>query len=538
MKKNIGEIIDGMTPEEIGEIIEKDDFTNEAEDIDVSRITTLSKQKSGIKPDCAIKKRKKFNTKRVLLIAACIALVSSFVIGTAAVMNRRSNRNRVNEPVDGEITVITAGGEYDDGVIGGGMSLTGKKDGKKTLRDVLDGIIPSAKKGSEMYYSAEVAAESADSGKRKYDEAAEAPDAAPGEYDIPYEGKTDENSQFRAGTLTASEWKDLKADNFGAWKELLADKFSGAADTRRILTDSIVPVYVDFGGSPVFNCKVELLDATDKVLYTSVTDVNGNAWLLYNVRTKDETPAYVRIGEQKTAIGQNPSDPITLNAAEAGVGVTALDLMLMIDTTGSMGDELRYLQVELRDMIRRIAENGQTVSIRVSVNFYRDEGDEYIVKYYDFRTDIAECVEQIGSQQADGGGDYPEAVHTALDNAVNGHKWRDEAVKICFIVLDAPPHSENEIQGINSQLEAIMKTASGLGIRMIPVASSGVDTETEYLLRSFAVMTGGTYVFLTDDSGYGGSHLEASVGETKVEKLNECMIRIVSEYCGIKYTEQ
>lgn len=104
---------------------------------------------------------------------------------------------------------------------------------------------------------------------------------------------------------------------------------------------------------------------------------------------------------------------------------------------------------------------------------------------------------------------------------------------MCFLVLDAPPHSESEISGINSQIQKYIQQAACEGIRIIPVASSGVDTETEFLLRSFALMTGGTYVFLTDHSGVGDSHLEPTIGQYTVEALNELMVRVISEYCGI-----
>ena len=68
------------------------------------------------------------------------------------------------------------------------------------------------------------------------------------------------------------------------------------------------------------------------------------------------------------------------------------------------------------------------------------------------------------------------------------------------------------------------------------MASSGVDKDTEVLLRSFAVMTGGTYIFLTDHSGIGNPHLDPTVEEYTVEALNECMIRVICEYCGLEYT--
>ena len=69
-----------------------------------------------------------------------------------------------------------------------------------------------------------------------------------------------------------------------------------------------------------------------------------------------------------------------------------------------------------------------------------------------------------------------------------------------------------------------------MGIRIVPIASSGIDKSTEYLLRTMAFTTGGTYTFLTDDSGIGGEHIEPTIGAYNVEKLNDMMVRIVNSY--------
>ena len=79
-------------------------------------------------------------------------------------------------------------------------------------------------------------------------------------------------------------------------------------------------------------------------------------------------------------------------------------------------------------------------------------------------------------------------------------------------------------------IKAGRKTAAEKGIRIIPVASSGVNKETEYLLRSEALLSGGTYTFLTDDSGIGHSHLVPTVGEHTVEFLNSMMVRLICEF--------
>ena len=58
--------------------------------------------------------------------------------------------------------------------------------------------------------------------------------------------------------------------------------------------------------------------------------------------------------------------------------------MFVFDTTGSMGDELLYLQKEFEDIAGRVADQ----STRFSVNFYRDHGDAYIVHSNPFSDDI------------------------------------------------------------------------------------------------------------------------------------------------------
>lgn len=203
----------------------------------------------------------------------------------------------------------------------------------------------------------------------------------------------------------------------------------------------------------------------------------------------------------------------------------ALDVMFVFDTTGSMGDELLYLQKEFTDIAERVADQ----STRFSVNFYRDFGDDYVVKPYPLQYDFAELSQYMNSEFANGGGDYEEAVDIALKNAVLEHEWAENSVKLVFFILDAPPHDTAEVA---ANLEEALTAAMAMGIRIIPIASSGVDTKTEGLLRSMAMLTGGTYTFLTDDSGIGGSHLEPTVGAYEVEPLNDMIVRLIEEYYG------
>ena len=197
--------------------------------------------------------------------------------------------------------------------------------------------------------------------------------------------------------------------------------------------------------------------------------------------------------------------------------------MFVFDTTGSMGDELLYLQTEFGDIAEKVADQ----STRISVNFYRDKGDVYVVRSNPFMQDFQKVASLINAESADGGGDYEEAVDLALQEAVFEHAWETESVKLLFLILDAPPH---DTETVRENLAAVVKEAAKQGIRIIPIASSGVDATSEALLRSLAMMTGGTYTFLTDDSGIGGSHLEPTIGDYEVEALNDLIVRLILEY--------
>jgi hypothetical protein len=220
--------------------------------------------------------------------------------------------------------------------------------------------------------------------------------------------------------------------------------------------------------------------------------------------------------------------PIEIEVNGATDPPDGLDLMFVVDTTGSMGDELGYLKAEMADVIDRVIDNSEgELDIRVSVNFYRDTTDEYIVRSFPFESDIGVVQSQLSAQSANGGGDYEEAVETALYHAVASHSWRKSArARMIFLVLDAPPH--HTPVNLNT-LHWTTRAAAQLGIRIIPVASSGIDQNTEFLLRFLDVSTGGTYVFLTDDSGIGEPHDDPDVPGYNVEYLNDLMVRLINE---------
>ena len=72
-----------------------------------------------------------------------------------------------------------------------------------------------------------------------------------------------------------------------------------------------------------------------------------------------------------------------------------------------------------------------------------------------------------------------------------------------------------------------MAEASARGVRLLPVAASGADRVVEYLFRSMGAFTSTPYVYLTDDSGIGGTHMEADTDRIHVEMFAELLTRLL-----------
>jgi hypothetical protein len=213
---------------------------------------------------------------------------------------------------------------------------------------------------------------------------------------------------------------------------------------------------------------------------------------------------------------------ITLNHYTAH-NAQAMDVMFVIDATGSMGDEIRYLQTEFDGIVSRLSSNNPQVSLRYGLVMYRDMGDDYVVRDYGFTNNPRVLRDQLRKQQADGGGDYPEAMEQAIEKAVDA-RWRDgNTAKVMFLVADAPPHDENLARAFTS-----FKQARKEGIRIYPLGASGVADTAEYLMRMGSVMTQGRYLFLTDDSGVGNSHAEPKVPCYVVTPLNQLIERVLN----------
>ena len=342
------------------------------------------------------------------------------------------------------------------------------------------------------------------------------------------ESKTPKESG-RSGLVTAGEWNDL--NNWEKWSELLKqDEFKNMNKYWGIHTEHRYPVFMaNENHDPIQGVSVFLKNDKDSIIWSAITDVHGRAELFDMSESPSKNPVLqYQYGNTKNKIElrkKNKEEGTNITIKTGCKSTSKANIAFVVDATGSMGDEIEFLKSDLASVIESVESRNTNVAISYGSVFYQDKGDTYVTRAQDFTTDERQLISFINKQNAGGGGDFPEAVDSALLHTLN-LAWEDDAeVKLIFLILDAPPHFEH----IERYKNAVIKAAK-MGVKIIPVTASGINRETDFLMKFTSILTNGTYTFITDHSGIGGDHLAPVHDEYEVEKLNELLVRVINGY--------
>lgn len=115
----------------------------------------------------------------------------------------------------------------------------------------------------------------------------------------------------------------------------------------------------------------------------------------------------------------------------------SLDMVLVIDTTKSMVQNLKIVKANLLPTIREEVKRFNT--FRIGLVFYRDYMEDYLTRAVAFSSDFEQVQRDLNRSVAEGGGDIPEAVVEALWAGVNNFRWEAEN-RVILLMGDAPQH--------------------------------------------------------------------------------------------------
>jgi Mg-chelatase subunit ChlD len=291
---------------------------------------------------------------------------------------------------------------------------------------------------------------------------------------------------------------------------------------------SIVEVR-DAQGLPIFGADVTALDAEGHPFARRRTYPDGRALLFAPPRgTATVRVEYAGISRQ-LPLAQAGRVQLDVSRREVR-GRVPLDVAFVIDTTGSMGDEIDRLKKTLDLIHFRLAHLDPAADVRFGLVEYKDRGDDFVTRPIPFTSDIEKFRASLASLKAYGGGDEPEDVQAGLEQALHGLEWRDKsAVKVAFLIGDAPPHLD---YGEQFTYVDAMHEAARRGIKIAAVGCSGLNLTGEVVWREIAQYTMAPYVFLTrgerGDMEGSGSTVSHHVGPNfNSENLETIVVRVV-----------
>ncbi|MGD9396504.1 MAG: VWA domain-containing protein [Candidatus Thorarchaeota archaeon] len=126
-----------------------------------------------------------------------------------------------------------------------------------------------------------------------------------------------------------------------------------------------------------------------------------------------------------------------------GLASTKLDVAFVVDTTGSMKDDIKAVKDSLFEIVGHITTRTEGLEIRFGIVSYRDHPPQdrtYVTRVFDFTEKIKQVHKQISNLKPSEGGDTPEAVADGLFDARTKLSWERDAYKVLLLVGDAPPH--------------------------------------------------------------------------------------------------
>ena len=333
------------------------------------------------------------------------------------------------------------------------------------------------------------------------------------------------------------------ADDNASFEDFLTylDEHSSLPNTLPIDISERYTLHVTSGGSAIPNARVRIRVGEDVVFdgkSLATGDLLFHPWAA-GVAAEATAFSWQVDSAAGTATGsfdRSSGGSIDLEAAGANPKAEKVraDVALIVDTTGSMGDEIAVLRDTWLKITAEINALDPNLDARFALVIYRDRGDAYVVKYLDFTSDVQEFLAALEDVQADGGGDFPEDLQAALDVTSQYLSWDDAApIRIAFTLADAPPQLyEQEITYPESLARAVHR-----GIRMHAIAASGSDESAELCFRQFAQFTSGRFLFLTyanDIPGKPGSGTGSggedgySVEQYLTGTLDELVVKLVN----------
>ncbi len=301
--------------------------------------------------------------------------------------------------------------------------------------------------------------------------------------------------------------------------------------------ERIILKVTDNAGKPVPNADVRVT-AEGELLAAGRTYADGTFLFFPSEHAPSigsYTAAVSALRESRSVVfdraGKRQVD-VKTQAARPAYQNVPLDILFVLDTTGSMGEEIQRLKTTIEIINLNLAALSSRPRVRFGLVLYRDRGDDYTTEVVPLTEDLARFKKSLEGVRADGGGDDPEDLQSALHDAMREVRWNTEGIRLAFVITDAAPHLD---YGADYTYVDAVHDARAAGIKVFSVGTGGLDIAGELPLRQISQYTYAKYIFLTyGEQGESGGGAPGSVSHHtgsnyQTDKLEAIIIRFARE---------
>jgi Mg-chelatase subunit ChlD len=186
------------------------------------------------------------------------------------------------------------------------------------------------------------------------------------------------------------------------------------------------------------------------------------------------------------------------NRIDSGQASTSrqLDVVLLLDATGSMADELDILKAGLGDVAAALSSLAGDNTIRYGFVVYRDQEKSGSDQLFEFTDNWVLFAENLMTITAVGGGDYPENLNGGFSQAITLMNWNPEAKHLLILLGDAPPHQDT-VEPTPYDEKIVL--AAEQNIIVFTIGSDGLNNSGANIYQQIAQASNGRFIFMSNN---------------------------------------
>jgi Mg-chelatase subunit ChlD len=192
--------------------------------------------------------------------------------------------------------------------------------------------------------------------------------------------------------------------------------------------------------------------------------------------------------------------PIATDTLAATSTSATLEMVFVLDTTGSMGGLIEGAKQRIWGIVNEVMQSSSRPAVKIGLVAYRDRGDQYVTQVLPLSEDLDKVYATLMDYRAGGGGDGPEDVRRALADGVKRAGWSQSSARLAqviFLVGDAPPHDD-----YRDEEDTVVTAATAVQMGMIVnTIQCGSMAETTRVWQAIAQRGQGQYFAIAQNGG-------------------------------------